>query len=227
MYKLAARSNCSFKTVQIARWLPDSIVPFSPLKCMGNPGEKMYLFSVVNTVHAKVANSNPTNYIFLRSAINTLSSEHIKSQFFQNLKIRLECLTRLTQLGMLPLMYIYEISDILFFFKSLKTPTDKFNILNHVSFNTGSTRSSGIKLHHKTAHTNAAMNSYFFRLPRLWDSLPIIDHTQSLIVIKQKLKKFLWNHFLANFDNSLCCFHYLCPCSCCSKNPPSNNFNHL
>ena len=70
--------------------------------------------------------------------------------------------TRLTQLGMLPLMYIYEISDILFFIKLLKTPTDKFNILNYVSFNTGSTRSSGIKLHHKTAHTNAAMNSYFF-----------------------------------------------------------------
>ena len=79
--------------------------------------------------------------------------------------------TRLTQLGMLPLMYIYDISDILFFIKSLKTPTDKFNILNYVSFNTGSTRSSGIKLHHKTAHTNAATNSYFFTyLARLWNS---------------------------------------------------------
>ena len=135
--------------------------------------------------------------------------------------------TRLTQLGMLPLMYIYEISDIFFFIKSHKAPTDKFNILNYVSFNIGSTRTSGIKLHHKTAHTNAAMNSYFFRLPRLWNSLPIIDHTQSLAVIKQKLKKFLWNHFFANFDNSPCCFHYLCPCSRCSKNPASNNFNHL
>ena len=70
-------------------------------------------------------------------------------------------------------MYIYEISDILFFIKSLKTPKDKFNILNYVSFNTGSTRPSGIKLHHKTAHTNAAMSSCFFRLPRLWNSLPI------------------------------------------------------
>ena len=30
-----------------------------------------------------------------------------------------------------------------------------------------------------TAHTNAAMNSYFFRLPIDWNSLPIIDHTQS------------------------------------------------
>ena len=43
-------------------------------------------------MHAKVANSNPTNYIFLRLAINTLSIEHIKSPFFQNLKFGMECL---------------------------------------------------------------------------------------------------------------------------------------
>ena len=93
MYKLAAKSNCSFKIVLIARWLPDSIVPFFPLKCMGSPGEKMYLFQFLSTVHAKVANSNPTNYIFLeRSAIDTLSIENIKNPFFQNLKIGLECL---------------------------------------------------------------------------------------------------------------------------------------
>ena len=49
-------------------------------------------FQFLSTVHAKVANSNPTNYIFLRSVFNTLSIEHIKSPFFQNFKIRLECL---------------------------------------------------------------------------------------------------------------------------------------
>jgi len=49
--------------------------------------------------------------------------------------------TGLIQLGMLPLMYIYEIADILFFIKSLRNPTDKFNILNYVNFTTGSTRS--------------------------------------------------------------------------------------
>ena len=43
-------------------------------------------------MHDEVANSNPTNYIFLRSAINTLSIEHIKSLYFQNLKVGLECL---------------------------------------------------------------------------------------------------------------------------------------
>jgi len=38
-------------------------------------------------VRAKVAISNPTNYIFLRSTINTLSIEHMKIPYFQSLKI--------------------------------------------------------------------------------------------------------------------------------------------
>ena len=41
---------------------------------------------------AKVSNSTPTNYIFLRSAIITLSVEHIKSWNFQNFNFGLECL---------------------------------------------------------------------------------------------------------------------------------------
>ena len=38
--------------------------------------------------------------------------------------------TRLTKLNLLPLMYIFEISDIIFFVNSLKHPTPSFNI-NH------------------------------------------------------------------------------------------------
>ena len=91
MYKLAARSNCSFKTVQVAKWLPNSIVPFFLWKALE---KKCTFFRFLSTVHAKVANSNPTNYIFLRLAINTLrlSIKHIRSPFFQNFKIGLECL---------------------------------------------------------------------------------------------------------------------------------------
>ena len=59
----------------------------------------MYLFQYLSTVHAKVANSNPTNYIFLRSVINTLSIEDIKSPFFQNLKIGLECLIAIAKIN--------------------------------------------------------------------------------------------------------------------------------
>ena len=59
-----------------------------PCKMYGEPWRKNVPFQFLSTVHAKVANSNPTNYIFLRSTINTLSIEHIKSPFFQNSKNR-------------------------------------------------------------------------------------------------------------------------------------------
>ena len=52
----------------------------------------MYLFLVLSFVFAKVPNFTPTNYIFLRSAIITLSVEHIKSWNFQTLIFGLECL---------------------------------------------------------------------------------------------------------------------------------------
>ena len=40
------------------------------------------------------------------------------------------------------------------------------------------------------------MNSYFYRLPRLWNSLPIIDLSCSLAVIKFKLKAYFWDYFV-------------------------------
>jgi len=40
----AARNSCSLKTAQVAKWLPNSIVPFQPLKMYGNPGEKNVSF---------------------------------------------------------------------------------------------------------------------------------------------------------------------------------------
>jgi len=98
---------------------------------------------------------------------------------------------------------------------------------NYVNFTTTTTRSVGTKLYLKTAHINPIMNSYFYCLPRFWNSLPIIDLSQSLEVIKVKLKKFLWNHFLANFDNSSCKFHYLFPRPHCSKTPTPTNYNYL
>ena len=54
--------------------------------------------------------------------------------------------TRLIHLRLLPLMYIFEISDILYFIKNLKHPTNNFNINTYVSFTVGNTRSCGLKL---------------------------------------------------------------------------------
>ena len=59
-------------------------------------------------------------------------------------------------------MYIYDLTDIIFF---IKFPSEKFNILDYVEFGSGHTRSAGVKLKHKTAPTNNMMNSYFYRLP--------------------------------------------------------------
>ena len=82
--------------------------------------------------------------------------------------------TRLIQLRLLPLMYIFETSDILFFIKNLKYPTNNFNINTYISFSVGNTRSYGVKLRHNASSTNKERHFYFNRISRLWNSLPII-----------------------------------------------------
>ena len=98
--------------------------------------------------------------------------------------------SRLTNLKLLPLMYIYELTDILFAIKSFKTSTNNFDIFQHLQFNESRTRSSNTKLCHKTSSNAISANSYFCRLPRLWNALPIIDLTLSISVIKHKLNCF-------------------------------------
>ena len=68
-------------------------------------------------------------------------------------------------------MYTYELTDILFAIKSFKKSTNSFDIFQHLQFNESGTRSSNTKLRHKSSNTITA-NSYFCRLPRLWNALP-------------------------------------------------------
>ena len=49
---------------------------------------------------------------------------------------------RLISLHLLPLMYFYELQDILFFIKNLQQPSDSFKILNYISFSHSTTRAS-------------------------------------------------------------------------------------
>ena len=64
--------------------------------------------------------------------------------------------------------------------------------------------------------TPSCNHSYFYRLPRLWNSLPSIDLSLSFYSIKRTLKQFFWDHFVNNFNSSnYCSFHYLCPCYKC------------
>ena len=104
----------------------------------------------------------------------------------------------LLYLNLLPLMYVFEITDIIFLVKSFKFPSASFNINNYVSFST--TRSSGVKLIHNSSSTNKLRNHYFIRICRLWNAIPIISLNLSVSIIKKHVKVFFWNHFITNFD---------------------------
>ena len=99
--------------------------------------------------------------------------------------------TRLISLHLLPLMYLYELLDVMFFVKCFKSPDPSFPIWDHVSFSTASTRSaSAAKLNHKSRSSTLARHTYFCRLVRIWNTLPPIDLSLSLSTIKLQLKSF-------------------------------------
>jgi len=81
--------------------------------------------------------------------------------------------SHLTNLNLLPLMYVFKISDIMFFINNIKNPGSSFNISSYVSFSHSGTRSPGLKLKHNIAHTNKQRNFYFNCICRLWYSFPI------------------------------------------------------
>ena len=136
--------------------------------------------------------------------------------------------SRQINLHLLPLMMQLELNDILFFVVSIKNPTKSFNVLDYVTFCSGSTRTSAsLKLVHCFSRNNKVKHFYFNRLPWLWNSLPTIDIHQPMSTIKHKLQLFFWNHFIAHFSsNNPCLFHFICPCAKCSVLPIKYIFNH-
>ena len=79
----------------------------------------------------------------------------------------------LTSLNLLPINYSLEYLDILFFFKC-KLRYIIFCIDNYVSFFTGSSRrgASGIFFKNVYAKTSLFRDSFFVRIPNLWNALP-------------------------------------------------------
>ena len=125
--------------------------------------------------------------------------------------------SRLISLHLLLLTMTFEIHDI-FFLKSLISPSEAFNILNFVSFTSSSgTRSSGVKLQHRYAHTSPSRHFYFTCLPHLWNSLISLNLlSMSIPQALSTLKHHLWSHFLSPIDDSnSCSFYFKCPCSKC------------
>ncbi len=125
-------------------------------------------------------------------------------------------------------MYFFELNDIMFFIKSLHHPTEHFNIKDYFTFSDLNTRSSTtLKLKHAFSKSlsNSSRHFYFFRLPRLWNSLPPINLESSPTSIRSSLNKFLWSHFDSHFDPSnYCTYHYQCPCSKCISSFRPTNF---
>ena len=84
---------------------------------------------------------------------------------------------RLIQLNLLPLMYQYELNDLLFFIKSYKASNTHFDINQFVHFRSSSTRSSAAsKLVHQVSYSKL-ISIFFCRITRLWNALPQIDIT--------------------------------------------------
>ena len=136
--------------------------------------------------------------------------------------------SRLIKLKLLSLMYLFELQDILFAIKSIKTPTNQFNIINYISFNSTVTRSgSSNKLTHLHHYMNGqSRHAYFHYLLSRWKTIIIIDLNQSFDVNESKLKK---HNFITIFDdNSHCTLNYQYPCfTCRMARPPLLNLNHF
>jgi len=64
---------------------------------------------------------------------------------------------RLMSLHLLPLMYIYELNDVIFFIKSYKQLSSHFNINDYIKFSTLSTRSGSSN---KMVHHQCSSNFY-------------------------------------------------------------------
>ena len=137
--------------------------------------------------------------------------------------------SRLLSLHLLPLMYYFELCDLMFFIKNIKHPSECFNIKDYITFSNCSTRSSAhYKLRHNQTATSSYRHFYFNRIVRLWNSLPPIDIASPLSSIRSNISNLLWSHFESHFDPSLICtFHFKCPCSKCLHSFYPSNFKHF
>ena len=112
--------------------------------------------------------------------------------------------SRLQRINLLPLMYWYDLLDLLFFVKCLKTPPDNFNISDYVQFISSSTRNSS--KHH----------FYFNQIVRLWNAMLSINTELSFDSIKSYMISVMHAKFINTFDSSnACTFHFVCPCANC------------
>ena len=133
---------------------------------------------------------------------------------------------RLLKLNLLPIMYIFELANIVFAIKCLKAPSSNFDINKFLSLTVGNTRSAAQrKLKHVTVPNNKVRHFYFNRLPHLLNALPPVDLSLPVSINRLMIYKFLWSHFKSNFkSDDPCSYHFVCPCNKCTDIPHPPNF---
>ena len=157
--------------------------------------------------------------IKLLESIQRRATKYILNNYTSDYK---DCLL---ELNILPLAMQFELNDVLFYFKAIKSPYLSFDIIQYLITSEVNTRSGRTKLQVYTA-SSSFKHSFFNRFPL--NALPIIDSSLSMITIKNKLRSYLFSHFMNNFEsNNICTFHFLYPCHKCSISPPTPNFQTL
>ena len=98
-------------------------------------------FNTKKFIHLSFNTKFPTSYNIDDSSIISSNTQRRATKYILNDYVS-DYKTRLIKLNLLPLMYIYDQCDILFFIKSIQNPSDHFNIQTFIKFCHHSTRSS-------------------------------------------------------------------------------------
>jgi len=201
----------------LAYYIGSSRTPLAPRP------KNLYIF----LVRSKLLYCSPLRRPYLLKDIESLEKVQWRATKFILSNYQSDYKIRLIQSGMLLLMYIYEIADILFFIKSIKNPSD-LNLTSITMLQALQGLLTQSYTPRQPIQTLAIMNSYLYRL-----ATQIVEFFTNnwLIPIRWinqiKVENIFLESFLVNFDNSPCRFHYLCPCTLCSKTPAPTNYNHL
>ena len=179
------------------------ISPFSPVGWK----KKLYISVVRSQVSycSQLWRPQFVRDIMSLETVQRRSTKYIPQDYSSNYK------QRLMSLKLLPLMYWYELQDMLLIIKCIKTPTDNFDIYKYVSIGTKSTRSaSHHKLKQNLCRTSCYSHFYFNRIVKLWNAFPEFDISLSIAAIKSFLATHLWNHFITHFNSEILCTYHFC-----------------
>ena len=97
--------------------------------------------------------------------------------------------SHLLTLHLLPLMYSFELYDIIFVIKYLNNPTSYFDIHNFIEFHSSTSRlSQAIKLIHHRPSNLVTPHFFFNGVLRLWNVIPVIHVTLPTSTLHSRLK---------------------------------------